>query len=221
MAARIALIDSGVNRRHPHLCESGEVVAGPTVGDGGALDFTAPHTDVIGHGTAAAAAILDLAPGSTVYSIRVFTDRPACPFERVIAALAHALAWGPRLVNLSLGTTDERWREALVELQREAEAKGVLIVSPATHERLPSYPGSLAGYTGVLMDASLPRERPEQRRSGEKLVWYASPYPRDLPGLPRAANLSGVSMAAANLTGFLASSPRADALTGTRTSRVS
>ena len=204
MAARIALIDSGVNRRHPHLRESGEVIAGPTIGDDGALDFDAPHTDVIGHGTAAAAAILDLAPGSTVYSIRVFIERPACPFERVIAALRLAIEWRPSLVNLSLGTTDERWRDTLVELQREAETLGVLIVSPATHERLPSYPGSLPGYTGVLMDATLAREKPEQRPSGDTLVWYASPYPRELPGLPRAANLAGVSMAAANLTGFLA-----------------
>lgn len=216
MAARIALIDSGVNLRHPHVRESGEIVPGPTLVGEGALDRGAPHTDVLGHGTAAAAAILDLAPGSVLYSIRVFTDRPECPFERVIAALAHALEWRPRIVNLSLGTTEERWKDALVALGREAEKLGIAIVSPATHGGLPSLPGSLEGFTGVMMDARLPRERPERRASGGRLVWYASPYPRDLPGLPRAANLAGVSMAAANLTGFLART--ADQTEGTRNS---
>ena len=216
MAVRIALIDSGVNLRHPHVRESGEIVAGPTLVGEGTLDPEAPHTDVLGHGTAAAAAILDLAPGSVLYSIRVFTDRPECPFERVIAALALALEWGPRFVNMSLGTTEERWKKDLEAIGAAAAKLGIEVVSPATHGGLPSYPGSLEGFTGVIMDASLPRNRPERRASGGRTWWYASPYPRELPGLPRSANLAGVSMAAANLTGFLVRG--ADRAEGTRNS---
>jgi subtilisin family serine protease len=201
---RIALIDSGVNLAHPHVRESGEIVPGPTIGADGRFDLDAPHTDRIGHGTAAAAAILDLAPGSTVYSIRVFAERPECPFERVLAALRHALEWQPRFVNLSLGTTEARWTEALLEIARDAARDSVEIVSPAAYGGLPSRPGCLEGFTGVLMDARLSREGPERRDSGGRSFWYASPYPRDLPGLPRSANLSGPSMAAANLTGYLA-----------------
>ena len=55
------------------------------------------------------------------------------------------------------------------------------------------------------MDAGLDRDSPELRPSGSTQLWYASPHPRDLPNLPRTANLAGVSMAAANLTGFFAS----------------
>ena len=204
MTARVALIDSGVNLLHPHVRGAGEIVPGPTVGEGGALDDRRPHEDVLGHGTAAAAAILDLAPGSVLYSIRVFTERAECPFDRVLAALRHAFTWRPRFVNLSLGTSDERWREDLLTLAREAEQLGIVIVSPATHGSLPSLPGSLAGYAGVMMDARLPRDRPERRAIGGRTWWFASPYPRDLPNLPRSANLAGVSMAAANLTGWLA-----------------
>lgn len=204
MTSRVALIDSGVNLLHPHVRGAGDVVPGPTIGEGGAIERDAPHEDVLGHGTAAAAAILDLAPGTTLYSIRVFTDRAECPFDRVVAALRLALAWKPRLVNLSLGTPDERWRDELLAVAAEAERLGISIVSPATHGSLPSLPGSLAGYVGVLMDARLPRERPERREIGGRSWWFASPYPRDLPNLPRSANLAGVSMAAANLTGWLA-----------------
>jgi hypothetical protein len=63
----------------------------------------------------------------------------------------------------------------------------------------------LAGCHGVLVDDSLARNEPQQRSHGDQKVWFASPHPRDLPGLPTAANLAGVSLAAANLTGYLAS----------------
>jgi hypothetical protein len=35
-------------------------------------------------------------------------------------------------------------------------------------------------------------------------VFAASPYPRPIPGVPRERNLSGVSFAVANVTGFIA-----------------
>ncbi len=63
----------------------------------------------------------------------------------------------------------------------------------------------------VDLHAGLERGAPELRPSGSTELWYASPHPRDLPNLPRAANLAGVSMACANLTGFLASQALAQA----------
>jgi hypothetical protein len=35
-------------------------------------------------------------------------------------------------------------------------------------------------------------------------VFKASPYPRDIPGVPRERNLNGVSFAVANMSGFVA-----------------
>lgn len=201
---RIALIDSGVNAAHPHVREGGTIVVGPAVDPSGTWHTTETQTDVLGHGTAVAAAILDLAPGAEIVSLQVFRDEPTCPFEHVLAALEHALECEPALVNLSVGTTRRSWAEPLAELVLRATDRGVTIVAPATAGGLPSLPGCLPGVTGAMMDANVPRERPELRESGSSRLWYASPYPRDLPDLPRAANLAGVSMAAANLTGFLA-----------------
>ena len=43
------------------------------------------------------------------------------------------------------------------------------------------------------------------RRHDKNLpVFRASAYPRSIPGVPRERNLSGVSFAVANVTGFLA-----------------
>jgi len=201
---RIAVIDSGVNLQHPHIAESGRVTSGPSVDAAGAWSIPAEQRDLLGHGTAVAAAILDLAPEAELVSIQVFHDRATCPFEHVLGALERALELQPDLVNLSGGTTERRWIKPLEELVTRLVAAGAQLVAPATADGLPSFPGALAGSTGTMMDAGLPREAPELRTSGTHELWFASPYPRELPGLPPAANLAGVSMAAANVTGFLA-----------------
>ena len=180
-----------MNAGHPHVAGLGQIVPDD-------------QSDTLGHGTAAAAAILHLAPGSELHSLKVFDSLPHCPFETVLEALEESIALQPKLINLSLGTTRNDWNEALVGIIARLHEHGITLVSPATAGGLPSFPGSLAGVTGVLMDATLPRERPELRETGEHRFWYASPYPRDLPNLPRGANLAGISMAAANLTGYLA-----------------
>jgi hypothetical protein len=206
VAARIALIDSGVHAAHAHVRGQGKVELGPTIVAGRAREMRATQLDSLGHGTCAAAAILDLAPGSTLYSIQVFEHELTCPFEHILEALRCAFEWDCELINLSLGTIDTRWKPDLKDIAREARVRGVQIVSPATYAGLPSYPGFLDGFVGVLMDAMLPRDKPQLRKSGKREVWFASPYPRDLPDLPRASNLAGPSLAAANLTGFLARS---------------
>lgn len=202
---RIALIDSGVNAAHSHVREELDLELGPKLSPTGELLSPSEQRDVLGHGTAAAAAIGDLAPGATLYSVQVFDDRPTCPFEHLIAALEHVLEWEPELINLSLGTTRREWSESLTAFLAVAAERGVQVISPAAWEGLPSFPGSLPNATGVLMDARLDRAKPELRETTGHRFWYASPYPRELPGLPRDANLVGVSMASANLTGYLAS----------------
>lgn len=204
MSVRVALIDSGVNANHPHLTETGRVVVGPAIDAEGQLTDGAAGADVLGHGTAAGAAILHLAPTAELVSIQIFKEIPACPFEHVLAALDFAIREGFQLVNLSLGTTRHDWVGALEERIGRAQQSGTAIVAPATFQGLPSFPGSLAGVHGVLMNARLEREAPTRQSHGERDYWYASPYPRELPNLPRESNLVGVSMSAANLTGWLA-----------------
>ena len=205
MSRRIALIDSGVNAAHPHLREGVRVELGPKVSSSGELLPASQQRDVIGHGTAAAAAVADLCPDAELYSVQVFEDRSSCPFEHLMLALDQALEWRPEILNLSLGTTRRDFADGWTSFLARAAEQGTQVVSPAAWQGLPSFPGSLDGATGVLMDARLERHKPELRENGTHRCWYASPYPRELPGLPRDSNLVGVSMACANVTGFLAS----------------
>lgn len=200
---RIAILDSGINTDHPHIEGMGTIEIGRTIGVGG-ISADVDGADRLGHGTAVAAAILDIAPGSSVYSIQVFIDSLDCPFENVLIGLEQAITWGPDLVNLSLGTTLPTFAERLAELVESGAQRGARIVAPASMSGLPSYPGSLSGVEAVAEDPSRPRDEPVRERRGDRDYWFASPYPRDLPGLSRVANLSGISMATANVTGYLA-----------------
>ena len=202
--ARIAILDSGINCDHPHIKGMGTVERGLTIGVDGVPIDDPDASDTLGHGTAVGAAILDLAPGSILHSIKVFAERLDCPFEHVLLGLEQAMAWGPDLVNLSLGTTLPTYRDRLEVLVEASSERGVRIVAPASMSGLPSYPGSLSGVEAVVEDSSCPRQEPASRQKGGRSYWFASPYPRDLPGLPRDANLSGISLATANVTGYLA-----------------
>lgn len=204
MKPRIALLDSGVNANHPHISENGSVLHGPAIADDGVLIDDPVPGDLIGHGTCAAAAILDLAPGNTILSIRIFREEPRCSVPHLLTALEYAIGSGASWVNLSLGTTLPSESPAFEKLLIAAQEQGVILVAPAQVGGLPCFPGALADCHGVLSDDTLTRQQPEKRRHGDGEFWFASPFPRELPGLPAAANLSGVSIAAANLTGYLA-----------------
>jgi subtilisin family serine protease len=182
---KIAIIDSGFHRGHPHL---GEIA--------GAVEITAEGvgedaTDRLGHGTAVAAAIQEKAPDAELYIVKVFDRR----LSTKIAVILHALGWCREhemdLVNLSLGTQNLAHRDPLVH----AIAGGPLIVSASN-----ALPGSLEGVVGVAADPDCPRDVFRYYDG----MFYASPYPRPIPGVPVAHNLHGASFAVANMTGTVA-----------------
>ena len=183
---RIAIVDSGICAGHIHV--------GPVAGG---ISFTedADLTDRLGHGTAVAAAIRQWTPEAHLYAVKIFDRR----LTATIDALARALKWcrGEHMdiVNLSLGTSNPAHRERLLEVLDP----GMLVISPAS-----MLPGSLAGVAGVEADPECPREV-FQYRNG---TFYASPYPRPIPGVPVDRNLHGVSFAVANVTGLAAAAGR-------------
>ncbi len=208
---RVVIIDSGVHRSHPHILDrvNAAITVGPTVLPDGQLVDDPDQTDRLGHGTCAAAAILEVAPLVELITVKVFHDVPSCPFAHVMTALEWALTElasgeGPTFVNLSLGTTKHEWRAPLTEIVERAVSLAVQFVAPATFNNLPSYPGVVPGVSGVLIDANRPRDEPRFCDEEDHRYWYASPFPRDLPGVPRPANLSGGSMACANVVAYLA-----------------
>ena len=79
-----------------------------------------------------------------------------------------------------------------------AEA-GALLISPAT-----ALPGSLPGVIAVDIDFNCPRDQFREERSSRGVIFFASGYPRPIPGVPPGRNLNGISFAVANMTGFAA-----------------
>ncbi len=189
---RLALIDSGLNPRHPHVAalervEWGDVGAGSPI-------------DVLGHGTCVAAAIVERASHVELLSIKIFDASLTCPIERVSAALATALSWRPDVVNLSFGTTSAIAGGELAPAVRALLDAGVRVVAPAFSRSLPAYPGLQEGVDGVVADRSVERGRVQVFRDGGRSLWLASPYPRGLEGLDRHRNLKGESLATAAVT---------------------
>jgi subtilisin family serine protease len=179
---KIAVVDSGITAGHPHI---GPVAGGVSFTGDGDL------TDRLGHGTAVAAAIRQWAPDAELYAVKIFGDRLSTNIGALLSALEWCRANDIEMINLSLGTVPAH-ADALAAAIRFCP----LIVSPAS-----ALPGSMPSVVGVEADPSCPRDR--FRYAGG--VFYASPYPRPIPGVPPERNLSGVSFAVANVTGLAAS----------------
>jgi subtilisin family serine protease len=175
---RVAVIDSGVNPAHPHI----------TRVDGGypENDFL----DRLGHGTAVMAAIQEKAPGAEYYAVRVFGRDLRTNIDALVAALEWCVENRMDVINLSLGTSNAAHAEKFAPFIGRA-----IVVSAAG-----MYPGDQAGVIRVAPDPQIPRN--EYRCDGG--IFYASGYPRPIEGVPPERNLSGISFAVANMTGFVA-----------------
>lgn len=195
----VAVVDSGVNVPHPHL---------PRVAGGVGFDLDGVESDDfvdgIGHGTAAAAAIHERAPGAELWAVKVFDRRLATSVAVLVRAIEWAVDRGCRLVNLSLGTPNDFRKLELAPAVAAAVEAGTIIVSAAEHEGRLWYPGSMPGVVGVVMDADQPRESVTVVDVPRGRALRASPYARPIPGVPPERNFNGISFAVANATGVLA-----------------
>jgi hypothetical protein len=182
---RIAIIDSGIHPGHPHV---GEIAGGVEITHSGEGQDT---VDRLGHGTAVAGAIREKVPDADLYAVKVFDRRLTTSGGVILRALEWCRVHRMDLVNLSLGTENEAHRDGFLQ----ALGDDLLVVS-AAH----ALPGSLAGVVGVAADNDCPRDAFHYDGG----VFYASPYPRPIPGVPVAHNLQGTSFAVANMTGLVA-----------------
>jgi subtilisin family serine protease len=190
---RIGVLDSGVCRTHPHV---GKIVDGITITADGAI---AGYEDNLGHGTAVAAIIHHLNPDADLVAVKIFDGKLATSLRTVIRAIDWCLDHDIQAINLSLGTLNSEYRSAFEEAVERTREAGAVIVSALEMNGDPALPGSLAGVVGVMEG----EEYQVCRRYG-KLVYTAPPYPRDIPGVPRERNLTGVSFAVARISAKVA-----------------
>lgn len=194
---RVAVIDSGVNPRHPHI---GHIAGGVSIAPGGEIE--AGYIDLLGHGTAVMAAIQEKAiSGKSAepeyFAVRVFHKALRTTAANLVRALGWCIENRMDVVNLSLGTTNAAHAESFGKAVERATDAGTLLVAAFDANGQPCYPGCLPGVVGVKVDWDCPRD---QFRYADS-VFRASGYPRAAPGVPRDRNLSGISFAVANMTG--------------------
>ena len=206
----VGVIDSGVHADHPHI----GAVSGGAAFDGRGR----PHADCVdrlGHGTAVAAAIQDLAPEVGICPLKVFDRRLDAPVEALVAAVDWAAENALPLVNLSLGTAERSHAGGLADAVGRAHAAGTVVVAAGSDGGIDWLPGSL-GVEGVMrveIDWSCPRGAHTADGDAATPVFRTCGYPRPIPGVDPERNLKGLSFAVANVTGIAA---RAMAETGVR-----
>jgi subtilisin family serine protease len=197
---RIAIVDSGVHAGHPHVQG---VAGGVAIASDGTehLDYV----DRLGHGTAVTAAIKEKAPEAELFVVKVFDRALATDVAALVQAIDWAARSGIHLVNLSLGTARPEHERVLDEAIRRARPAGVVVVAAGQSDGVRWLPGSLPGVVSVQVDWSCPRDQYSVGTgASDEVVFHASGFPREIPGVPPALNLKGVSFAVANMTGFAA-----------------
>jgi subtilisin family serine protease len=199
MTVRVAIIDSGVHSSHPHI---GGVAGGVAFDHEGREHDD--YVDRLGHGTAVAAAIREKAPDADLFAVRIFDRTLSTRIGNLINAIDWAARNGMHVANLSLGTSRAEHEAALRDAVDRAAAHGMLIVAARDDEGVRWLPGSLPGVIAVQLDWDCPRDEYRVADVDGAMVFRASGYPREIPGVPRERNLNGISFAVANMTGFVA-----------------
>jgi subtilisin family serine protease len=189
---KVAVVDSGINPFHSHV---GTVAGG--------ISFVPPDQtlqvqwfDKLGHGTAVAAAIREKEPAVEMYAVKIFDRSFSTEIEPVIKSLEWCIENKMDLVNLSLATVKAAHKVLLEDISRTVN----ILVAPFDFVGFPAYPGSFPWVFGVSPDKDCDRDVCRMRPEGH---FWASPFPRSLPGLPPQNNFSGPSFAVANLSGIL------------------
>lgn len=204
----VAIIDSGINPRHPHV---GAITGGVAfaLDAQGRIQQSDDYIDRRGHGTALAGIIRVKVPQVELYAVKVFRD-PTTPndvlttsIEILEAGLRWAITHHIRVINLSLGSTNPDHRDRLHALVRQAHASGLFIVASAPPGDTKTLPAALPGVIAVAADDSCAWDEYCYVQD-DPVPFRAHPRPRPIPGLSQERNFYGHSCASAHVAALLA-----------------
>ena len=143
--------------------------------------------DLLGHGTAVMAAIQEKAPEAEYFAVKLFHNSLRTATRSLLAAIEWAIDKGVDVINLSLGTLNFDYESRFRTLVETAAARGTILVSAREAGGQACLPGSLLGVIGVSLDWECPRTRYRCTKEDGVKIYYASGYPRSLPGMPESA----------------------------------
>lgn len=146
---KVAILDTGVDAEHPAL-EGAIKTANQVVTKGRTLTCKpATDGDLVGHGTACAGIIHQLAPEAELHSLRVIGRNAAGTLEQLLFGLNWAIEERMDVINLSLGTVQKRMMTRMHELVDKAYYNGQIVVAAANNLSQVSYPAHFASLIAV------------------------------------------------------------------------
>lgn len=199
----VAVIDTGIDYNHPELKGRFGDLIGYNV-----ANPDKPPDDDNEHGTHVAGTIAGsctgVAPGSTLYAVKVLDWKGSGTEADVIAGLEWALEQGADIANLSLGSRGAS--RAFREVCERAYGAGMLVVAAAGNEGSgPSYPASFG--ESVIAVAATDREK---RHAHFSNIYHTNDISAPGVGIYSTTpggdhdTFSGTSMATPHVSGALA-----------------
>jgi subtilisin len=201
---RVGVLDSGVDGNHPALASQIRAQHDVITDRMGSRCIPATPTDTIGHGTACAGIILQLAPEAEIYSVKVIGNDSRGTADQLVAGLGFALDQGYDVINMSLGTTDDRISRRLGALADRAFYDGRIIVAAANNQGQIAFPAHFSSVLSVNMEGF---ENPEALRYdwGSPIELSARGIYVEAPAMGGGMQLyTGTSFACPHVTGLLA-----------------
>lgn len=200
--ACVAIIDTGVSVDHPELALRFGELLGYNV-----ISPDRPPTDRNGHGTHVAGIVAGestgVAPGCTLYAVKVLGDNGSGSEADVIAGLEWALQAGADIANLSLGSSQAS--RAFEAMCRRCHEAGMHIVAAAGNDgRGADYPAAFG--ESVIAVAAVDRDC---RHADFSNIWRTNDISAPGVGITSSVpggyeSFSGTSMAAPHVAGSLA-----------------
>lgn len=201
---RVAIIDTGIDSTHLSV---GDVCAGTwlKISPDGALVEESDYGDDLGHGTACAAIVRRLAPRCELLAVKIATEEKTITAELLAAGIDWAVQHQADVINISAGTIGIGETKLLAESCRKAAAAGVVVVASESNEGHCTYPAAFDSTLAVGGEAP-ERERYAYRcdpAQARRFIAYGG-YQKTAWIEPRFVFISGVSFAAARITGVIA-----------------
>lgn len=201
---RVGVLDSGVDGDHPALAGKIRAQIDVITDEMGTRCIPAELSDGIGHGTACAGIILQLAPEAELYSVKVIGQNARGTADQLVSGLSFALDQGFDIINMSLGTTDDRISHRLSELADRAFYEGRVIVAAANNRGQIAFPANFSSVLSVDMEGF---DDPEALRYnwGSPIELTARGVYVEAPAMGGGTQLyTGTSFACPHVTGLLA-----------------
>lgn len=181
---KVAVVDSGIDSNHPLL--KGSVKDGVEIylDKDGKIKYGKNYSDVHGHGTAVAGIIKKICPDVELYSVKILDEELKSYGILLIESIKWCIRNNMKVINLSLGTENKKWKKKLQKICNKAYNKGIIIVAASPNKKK-SYPAILPNVIGVI----------SENNKKEKVAW--------IKGKNKFVRITP-SFAAAKITGLTA-----------------